>query len=372
MGPRPDGRGTKIYNPHGHTGGQLQWGRDRMAAERCEQGPGLHRHVASMGPRPDGRGTFTSKTTPITRRVASMGPRPDGRGTIRVICIVGLISLASMGPRPDGRGTVLALALMSVASHASMGPRPDGRGTPAPSRSPAPGHWLQWGRDRMAAERRGRACRARPCRSFNGAATGWPRNVGKRGFIMIFHVASMGPRPDGRGTCTGGAQSLFCLPASMGPRPDGRGTVVPRSGVNALGKLQWGRDRMAAERPSRSIAISDKTCFNGAATGWPRNAACKTERAERSQSFNGAATGWPRNAWRLAVWAAAGRICFNGAATGWPRNGPGALALRCLLYVLQWGRDRMAAERGRLAVFQACEQSFNGAATGWPRNGERR
>ena len=38
---------------------------------------------------------------------------------------------------------------------------------------------------------------------------------------------------------------------------------------------------------------------------------------------------------------------FNGAATGWPRNACGHLFYREDLAKLQWGRDRMAAERTR-------------------------
>ena len=44
-----------------------------------------------------------------------------------------------------------------------------------------------------------------------------------------------------------------------------------REDGDAAARLQWGRDRMAAERgPARSrLLVADG--FNGAATGWPRN-----------------------------------------------------------------------------------------------------
>ena len=35
---------------------------------------------------------------------------------------------------------------------------------------------------------------------------------------------------------------------------------------------------------------------------------------------------------------------------------------------LQWGRDRMAAERRRACPYSTKSSGFNGAATGWPRN----
>src|SRR5579875_3465188 len=109
---------------------------------------------------------------------------------------------------------------------------------------------LQWGRDRSVAE-----MSAQPC-STHGRA-----------------VASMGPRPIGRGnpgrrnphpsarTCFNGAatdRSRKFLArviaafrhggASMGPRPIGRGNYRKgRAFTNILDRLQWGRDRSVAE-----------------------------------------------------------------------------------------------------------------------------
>ena len=178
-----------------------------------------------------------------------------------------------MGPRPDGRGTRARRQGPPPPQTASMGPRPDGRGTIKKC---------------MLHRRR---------LSFNGAATGWPRNVRADLWVGDPLGASMGPRPDGRGTSGARARSQFAGPASMGPRPDGRGTHVFGQFSPSDSRLQWGRDRMAAER---------RSCPAGALGG----------------------------------------ICFNGAATGWPRN------VQMLQYAedeckaLQWGRDRMAAERG--------------------------
>ena len=82
----------------------------------------------------------------------------------------------------------------------------------------------------------------------------------------------------------------------MGPRPDGRGTFRQAEGQRHIAGLQWGRDRMAAERRSTRPACPSTACFNGAATGWPRNALRISFRLSLFRSFNGAATGWPRNA----------------------------------------------------------------------------
>ena len=91
-------------------------------------------------------------------------------------------------------------------------------------------------------------------RCFNGAATGWPRNAAgleprileqwrlqwgrdrmaaerlyEGGRRRVHTVASMGPRPDGRGTTPACGCSASAQAASMGPRPDGRGTTPQRT-----------------------------------------------------------------------------------------------------------------------------------------------
>ena len=63
-----------------------------------------------------------------------------------------------------------------------------------------------------------------------------------------------------------------------------------------------------------------------------------------ADGFNGAATGWPRNVVTDNEYGS-GVGCFNGAATGWPRNARGSLRPVSGVRRLQWGRDRMAAER---------------------------
>ena len=153
MGPRPDGRGTRRPARPERTAPMLQWGRDRMAAERGEPIPDRTERQPSMGPRPDGRGTVYDPTNQVPAPYLQWGR--DRMAAERNGAIVGYrqMLLPSMGPRPDGRGTCSATM------------RPRSRSAP-----------------------------------FNGAATGWPRNVAGRRHFPSSQPPSMGPRPDGRGT----------------------------------------------------------------------------------------------------------------------------------------------------------------------------
>ena len=144
--------------------------------------------------------------------------------------------------------------------------------------------------------------RAAATKSFNGAATGWPRNGG--GLLII--------SPADR--CFNGAATGW--PRNVNRRRPSR---------ESIDELQWGRDRMAAERRAR-------TCSSTQATGlqWGRDRMA----AERVSA--------------TAIRSSTGE-CFNGAATGWPRN-ENAIDVSRLNAKLQWGRDRMAAERGQVLI----------------------
>ena len=177
-----------------------------------------------------------------------MGPRPDGRGklTLRIPPIVRC-------RRQWGRGQTAAesggAAGPMTQYRASMGPRPDGRGKLRNSGTCTRPDQRQWGRGQTAAESRsittGRSVRSG---RVNGAAARRPRKGGVCGQAICHDcIASMGPRPDGRGKSSmvrpppppnprqwgrgqTAAESLqrFDRPgvhvaASMGPRPDGRG-----------------------------------------------------------------------------------------------------------------------------------------------------
>src|SRR5581483_3425867 len=257
----------------------LQWGRDHLVAETSRVSSGCGRDGA-----------------------ASMGPRPSGRGNR---AWVGQLQVhhvgASMGPRPSGRGNYALAAGISQASAT-----------------------LQWGRDHLVAETwRAHAQTAGSRRCFNGAATIWSRKPDRldRGVDELVPLASMGPRPSGRGN--------------------------PREEVC----VSW--------RSSR---------FNGAATIWSRKPASCTRAATRAARFNGAATIWSRKP-RGRRTGTGPCASFNGAATIWSRKPSGTADAVIDGYLasmgprpsgrgntwvtgeyvpawklLQWGRDHLVAE----------------------------
>ena len=229
-----------------------------------------------------------------------------------------------------------------------MGPRPDGRGIPASPPSPRSRNirlqWgrdqmaagsthgqevvveigsLQWGRDQMAAGSEGEAQRCFQSRSFNGAATRWPRDPfvnteGRKKIkrlqwgrdqmaagsayttpqLDVIVAPSMGPRPDGRGIGAAVPMGRSRSRPSMGPRPDGRGITL-RAVQKAL-----------ASAP-----------FNGAATRWPRDPASLADFLPELADLQ----------WGRDQMAAGSRIGAAGESYG---------------VGLQWGRDQMAAGSG--------------------------
>ena len=130
---------------------------------------------------------------------------------------------ASMGPRPLGRGNRAPWVVHMLDMEASMGPRPLGRGNDV---VPASDHdasaWLQWGHGLSAVEKivLGQSVRPsrplqwghglsavemqhlhtkRPCCCFNGATSSRPWKRATRRHRDPIDMASMGPRPLGRG-----------------------------------------------------------------------------------------------------------------------------------------------------------------------------
>ena len=113
---------------------------------------------------------------------------------------------------------------------------------------------------------------SRPSTSFNGAAAGWPRKG------VADHLLRRGVQQLqwGRGRMAAEGSPLSAVygrpVASMGPRPDGRGRIRPRTASTPTTALQWGRGRMAAEGLHAGGRGGKHTSFNGAAAGWPRKA----------------------------------------------------------------------------------------------------
>ena len=87
-----------------------------------------------------------------------------------------------------------------------------------------------------------------PGPGVNGAAAEWPRNALHDHVNTSRHLASMGPRPSGRGTLVQLQGDGVGSAASMGPRPSGRGTRLPVFFEHGFEVRQWGRGRVAAER----------------------------------------------------------------------------------------------------------------------------
>ena len=226
MGPRPRGRGilSPTVSKCGPT--RLQWGRDRAVAELTGN---------------DGAS--------ITGTLASMGPRPRGRGI-----------LGNLG---EGEDSVPA----------SMGPRPRGRGIPPSARQRS----LQIGSFNGAATARSRNSMiisppGAPPGGFNGAATARSRN------------------------CDGPGDVRDLLLASMGPRPRGRGIRRNTAGSRPCWTLQWGRDRAVAEFSGswRASRLGRRASMGPR----PRGRGISSVRAwapSPFQGFNGAATARSRN-----------------------------------------------------------------------------
>ena len=226
MGPRPFGRGRAERFARMTAAKPLQWGRDLSVAEGSgAQGPQGPPGPASMGPRPFGRGRWFRAPTPTEQGRASMGPRPFGRGR-RVIACGGRLFRVRFNGAATFRSRKACYAIQKVE-------RED---------------LLQWGRDLSVAE---------------GSSSG--------SNDTNFRVASMGPRPFGRGRARknptmarvpgfNGAATFRSRKvhdgrkvrgdegrASMGPRPFGRGRRTAYAPPNPVNQLQWGRDLSVAE-----------------------------------------------------------------------------------------------------------------------------
>jgi len=154
-----------------------------------------------------------------------------------------------------------------------MGPRPRGRGISGNIASTTVTYALQWGRDRAVAELlRQRLAAPLPLGLQWGRDRAVAEFVSEQGEVRLDPIASMGPRPRGRGIL---------------------GTILS---------------------PSRIIG-----CFNGAATARSRNCSFGTFSNGSVYRFNGAATARSRNYAALGA-AINSHLRFNGAATARSRN----------------------------------------------------
>ncbi len=278
--------------------GVLQWGRSRMAAESDGDGArAVRAHGASMGPQPNGCGKLHRAGTeagaePGFNGAAAEWLRKERTATPRErepACFNGAAAewlrkvepgAASRRDAPRFNGAAAewlrkgrAPGRPAPRRFASMGPQPNGCGKfNRPSNIKPAITRLQWGRSRMAAERRLLACRR-----------------GER------HRASMGPQPNGCGKAShrpGSRRAAGC--ASMGPQPNGCGKPRAARWGHSTVQLQWGRSRMAAERRALRALLKNCECFNGAAAEWLRKGARPASPSRSQTRFNGAAAEWLR------------------------------------------------------------------------------
>ena len=250
MGPRPDGRGKPCC------GQRLQKKRPGVngaAARRPRKGGGRPRMSASKRRRQWGRGQTAAESCARGRTRDGRALRQWGRGQTAAESPAPCAIRDRHPQRQWGRGQTAAersakIANMEFGRIASMGPRPDGRGKPQGFQ-----YWVFDFRVNGAAARRPRKGRARSratraARGVNGAAARRPRKDWRGRLLRIGRdgvngAAARRPRKDckvelrGRGAV-----------ASMGPRPDGRGKRWIACARTACRPRQWGRGQTAAER----------------------------------------------------------------------------------------------------------------------------
>src|SRR5581483_4817007 len=226
MGPRPSGRGNRITSTRPEAGAMLQWGRDHLVAETPPRGPGGE-PTGSF----NGAATIWSRKLTLRAWSLSSSSRFNGAATI----------WSRKPARLGGRAGLLAA--------------------------------LQWGRDHLVAETSDSCTRRSASGRFNGAATIWSRKPVKNGLLSDASRVLQWGRD--HLVAETGASSLDVLRAavlqwgrdhlvaetstglalgnqthdvaSMGPRPSGRGNPGPCT----ASRWCWTR-------------------FNGAATIWSR------------------------------------------------------------------------------------------------------
>ena len=225
-----------------------------------------------------------------------------------------------------------------------MGPRPDGRGKTDGKAYVLALHPRQWGRGQTAAERGAfpRAART-TLSSVNGAAARRPRkaDIHAVGDDRLY-LASMGPRPDGRGKPEPAQSQAHSGRASMGPRPDGRGKAegpdpARRPRPASMGPRPDGRGKSvpAGRRRAGSFASMgprpDGRGKQGGGVGG---------RGRRHASMGPRPDG--RGKKKTHFWTGL-ILSVNGAAARRPRKAS-AFSDCSMAYRRQWGRGQTAAE----------------------------
>ena len=208
-----------------HRTRRRQWGRGQTAAE-SRRLPAMRGPPASVNGAAARRPRKARNHRPLTRPpmcVNGAAARRPRKGALPDLG-AGLYPLASMGPRPDGRGKT-----MRGLGRREPAPRQWGRGQTAAERlyllyKPLARALRQWGRGQTAAESDA---------SARNGARDWLRQWGR------------GQTAAERSSCACRSKRRL---ASMGPRPDGRGKQRMSPEQVADNLRQWGRGQTAAER----------------------------------------------------------------------------------------------------------------------------
>ena len=208
-----------------------------------------------MGPRPDGRGKWQTQQAP-----QPPASRQWGRGQTAAESRLPTRSCPRRRPGVNGAAArrprkVDHLDNNSRNNDASMGPRPDGRGKQKARALAIPPHLRrQWGRGQTAAESRMRAvCQQSPLRQRQWGRGQTAAESRRAERTVITCMASMGPRPDGRGkrppaTPPDSASCRVNGAAARRPRKAGRAAAphAPVRGVNGAAARRPRKGRQAA------------------------------------------------------------------------------------------------------------------------------
>ena len=226
-------RKAAAYGPELSGWQELQWGRDLSVAE----GHNLRDIAKEMHKLQWGRDLSVAegRPGPVERqpgRAASMGPRPFGRGRLAPAAMQGHTRARFNGAatfrsrKANGLSTLIPLALLQWGRDLSVA---EGRGLAAGARrqfvasmGPRP-----FGRGRFEASDSRKDTSSLQWGRDLSVAEGRPR---RRRSALRGRRASMGPRPFGRGRRLAGLGGGARRAASMGPRPFGRGRGYTAAG----------------------------------------------------------------------------------------------------------------------------------------------
>ena len=180
-----------------------------------------------------------------------------------------------------------------------MGPRPRGRGWLVNEPHVRQGAQLQWGHGREAVDG---SVIAWTLDGVSMLQWGHGREAvdgGQPQPPRAGRLASMGPRPRGRGWAASWLPYAWIATASMGPRPRGRGWLGKPDLIwhNESG-LQWGHGREAVDGGRARPPGAPLAGFNGATAARPWMADRYALVRQTLTSFNGATAARP---W-MAVW----------------------------------------------------------------------